>query len=161
MIMRAALTGVLLLLAGCGLQPIYADGRQGVAAQSLATVTVGPIPERSGQLLREELLRRMQPGGNPTYRLDVALKEKIEGFGIRGDESVARERVSLIATYRLIDLATDQVVLEEIASSDAGIDVVRSEFAVVAAEQTATERNTLAVAERIVNRLALHFRTKP
>lgn len=163
--MRALAASLLLIglglpLAGCGLQPIYAEGQQGVAARSLAMVAVSPIPERSGQMLQAALLRQMQPSGTPAYRLDVVLEEKIEGFGIRGDESVARERVSLIATYRLVDVATDQVVLEDSAKSDAGIDVVRSEFAVVEAERTAAERNVQAVANRIVGRLALFFRTQ-
>lgn len=147
-------------LAGCGLQPIYAQGQQGVAAQSLATVAIAPIPERSGQMLQDELLRRMRPEGTPAYRLDVVLEEKIEGFGIRGDESVARERVSMIATYRLVNVATNEVVLQDIAKSDAGIDVVRSEYAVVEAERTAAERNAHAVANRIISRLALFFRTQ-
>ncbi len=154
------LIGLSLPLAGCNLQPIYAQGQQGVAARSLATVAISPIPERSGQLIQEELLRRMQPTGTPAYRLDVILEEKIEGFGIRGDESVARERVSMTATYRLVDLATDKPVLEDVAESDAGIDVVRSEFAVVEAERTASERNAHAVANRIITRLALFFRTQ-
>lgn len=163
--MRALAASLLLIglglpLAGCGLQPIYAQGQQGVAAQSLAMVAVSPIPERSGQMLQAELLRRMQPEGSPAYRLDVVLEEKVEGFGIRGDESVARERVSMTATYRLVDVATDKVVLEDIAKSDAGVDVVRSEYAVVEAERTAAERNTQAVANRIISRLALHFRTQ-
>ena len=163
--MRALAASLLLIglglpLAGCGLQPIYAEGRQGVAAQSLATVAISPIPERSGQMLQAELLRRMRPEGTPAYRLNVVLEEKIEGFGIRGDESVARERVSMTATYRLVDVATDQVVLEDIAKSDAGVDVVRSEYAVVEAERTAAERNANAVANRIIGRLALFFRTQ-
>ncbi|MCH8684117.1 LPS assembly lipoprotein LptE [Pedomonas mirosovicensis] len=154
------LTGLGSALAGCGLQPIYAEGRQGVAAEQLSMVAVSPIAERSGQMLQEELLRQLQPDGSPAYRLDVALQERIEGFGIRGDESVARERVSLTATYRLVDVATDKVLLEDVASSDAGIDVVRSEYAVVAAERTAFERNTRAIANRIITRLALYFRTQ-
>lgn len=163
--MRALAASLLLIglglpLAGCGLQPIYAEGQQGVAARSLAMVAVSPIPERSGQMLQAELLRRMQPTGSPAYRLDVVLEEKIEGFGIRGDESVARERISMIATYRLVDVATDKVVLEDIAKSDAGVDVVRSEYAVVEAERTAAERNAHAVANRIISRLALYFRTQ-
>ncbi|MGK2285391.1 LPS assembly lipoprotein LptE [Pedomonas sp. V897] len=154
------LIGLGLPLAGCGLQPIYAEGREGVAAEQLSLVAVSPIADRSGQMLREELLRQIQPQGTPAYRLDVTLQERIEGFGIRGDESVARERVSLTATYRLVNVETDEIVLEDVARSDAGIDVVRSEYAVVAAERTAFERNTRAIASRIITRLALYFRTQ-
>lgn len=146
-------------LTGCGLQPIYADGSQGVAAQQLAGIEVPLLPERAGQLLRDELLRVIRPDGQVRYRLDIKMAETIEGFGIRGDESVARKRVSLVADYQLVDIASNQVVLADRARADAGIDVVQSEYAVVAAEQTARERNATVAARAIAARLGLHFRT--
>jgi LPS-assembly lipoprotein len=47
-------------------------------------------------------------------------------------------------------------VLDATAGSDAGIDVVSSEYATVAAEQTALERLSTEVADQIVSRLALY-----
>jgi LPS-assembly lipoprotein len=47
------------------------------------------------------------------------------------------------------------VVLDATAGSDAGIDVVSSEYATVAAEQTAAERLSEVVADQIVSRLGL------
>ena len=58
------------------------------------------------------------------------------------------------ARYRLVDLANGAVVLDATAGSDAGIDVVSSEYATVAAEQTAVERLAEVVADQIVARLA-------
>ena len=58
------------------------------------------------------------------------------------------------ARYRLVDLSNGAVVLDATAGSDAGIDVVSSEYATVAAEQTAVERLVLVVADQIVARLA-------
>jgi LPS-assembly lipoprotein len=48
------------------------------------------------------------------------------------------------------------VVLDATAGSDAGIDVVSSEYATVAAEQTAAERLADIVADQIVARLAVY-----
>ena len=50
------------------------------------------------------------------------------------------------------------VVLDATAGSDAGIDVVQSEYATIAAEQTALERLSVIVADEIVQRLALYAR---
>ena len=47
------------------------------------------------------------------------------------------------------------VVLDATAGSDAGIDVVSSEYATVAAEQTALERLAEVVADQIIARLGL------
>ena len=48
------------------------------------------------------------------------------------------------------------VVLDATAGSDAGIDIVSSEYATVAAEQTALEQLADIVADQIVARLALY-----
>jgi LPS-assembly lipoprotein len=54
------------------------------------------------------------------------------------------------------------VVLDATAGSDAGIDVVSSEYATTAAEQTALERLAGVVADQIVARLAMFgARTAP
>lgn len=155
-----ALTLVLpLLLAACQLAPVYSGGSQGVAARSLAQIEVAPIPERAGFLVRDRLTQRTgaATGGEaPAYRLDVKLDDRIEGFGVRGDNSIIRERRTLRARYQLVDLATGKTLLDATAASDAGIDVVSSEFAVVAAEQTALERLADDLAEQIIARVARH-----
>jgi LPS-assembly lipoprotein len=62
----------------------------------------------------------------------------------------------LRARYQLIDVRNGMVVLDATAGSDAGIDIVSSEYATVAAEQTALENLTDIVADQIVARLALY-----
>lgn len=153
MIRMVQAAALLCLAAGCGMQPIYAGGARGASATALAGVAVSPIPERIGQLVREDLLRRMNRGGAAAYRLDISLSETTEGFGIRGDESVARERVTLIADYTLIDSRTNAVVDSGRARSDAAIDVVRSDYANVVAERAASERNARLVADQIIGRI--------
>ncbi len=146
-----------LALSGCGLRPLYADGGSGRVATSLRSVAVGPIPDRAGWLVRNALVDRL--GGeaeSPAYRLEVELDDDITGFGIRGDRSTTRERRTLRARYRLRELATGSVVLDATAGSDAGIDVVSSEYATVAAEQSALERLSAVIADQMVARLGLY-----
>jgi LPS-assembly lipoprotein len=159
--MRAIALACLLTLGGCGLQPMYAGGASGKVASSLSSIQVAPIPERAGWLVRNALVDRL--GGetsNPAYRLEVELDDDLTGFGIRGDSSVTRERRTMRARYRLVELASGQVVLDATAGSDAGIDVVSSEYATVAAEQTAQERLALMVADQMASRLALFVRNR-
>ena len=156
---RAAAIALLLSLTACGLQPMYAGGGSGAVATSLGSVQVGPIPERAGWLVRNALVDRL--GGetdNPAYRLDVELDDDLSAFGIRGDSAVTRERRTLRARYRLVDLRDGEVVLDATAGSDAGIDVVSSDYATIAAEQTAQERLAAVVADQMVARLALFMR---
>jgi len=161
MIRRVALP-LLLLLSGCGLRPMYAGGSGGPVASSLSAISVAPIPERAGWLMRNALIDRL--GGenkDAPYRLEVDLDDDISGFGIRGDRSVTRERRTLRARYRLVQASSGQVLLDATAGSDAGIDVVSSPYATVAAEQTALERLSRVVADQIVARLALYASSRP
>ena len=60
-----------------------------------------------------------------------------------------------------MDLGSGRIVLDASAGADAGIDVVSSEYATVAAEQTALENLSRQVADRIVSNLALTLRAAP
>lgn len=146
-------------LSGCQLRPLYSGGSSGPVAEMLRHVEVAPIPGRAGWLVFSKLKERLgerQDGGGPAFRLNVELDDQIIGLAIRGDRAVTRERRILRARYQLVQLATGQVLLDATAGSDAGIDVVSSEYATVAAEQTAEERLADILASDIVNRLGLY-----
>ena len=145
-----------LALSGCGLHPLYGGGSGSTVATTLRSVEVAPIEGQVGWLMHNKLMDRLGPGGGPPiYRLEVELDDNITGFGIRGDRAVTRERRTLRARFRLVNLSSGGVVLDATAGSDAGIDVVSSEYATVAAEQTAVERLSDVVADQIVARLGL------
>jgi LPS-assembly lipoprotein len=151
---------LLAVLGGCGLQPMYAGGGSGAVAQGLAAIDVPPIEGRAGWLVRNALNERLgqRDGVAPRYRLDVLLDDKLEGLGLLTGETIGRERRTLRARYQLVDLASGRIVVDATAGSDAGIDVVSSEFATIAAEQTALENLSREVADRIVTRVTVALR---
>lgn len=145
-------------LAGCALRPVYAGGASGATARSLAAIEVAAIAGREGWLVRNALRDRLGQGGievAPRYRLDVVLDDELEALGLLTDDTTGRERRILRARFQLIDLGTGAVVLDATAGSDAGIDVVGSEYATIAAEEAALENLAEVVAERIGTRLTL------
>ena len=153
-----------LSLSACGLHPLYSGGTSGTVATTLRAVQVGPIEGQVGWLVRNKIVDRLGESGTatPQYRLDVKLDDNITGYGIRGDRAVTRERRTLRARYQLVNLTTGGVVLDATAGSDAGIDVVSSEYATVAAEQSAAEHLADGVADQIVARLGIYAaRTVP
>ncbi len=158
----AALSLPLGSLTGCGLHPLYEGGTSGIAATGLRSVEVAPIPQRSGWLTRNALVDRLG-GEHPAarYRLEVEIDDALIGFGIRGDAAATRERRTLRARYRLVERESGAVLLDATAGSDAGIDVVSSEYATVAAEQNAAERLSQLVADQIVARLARYMSAAP
>ena len=147
-----------LALGGCGLHPLYGGGSAGPVATTLRSIAVAPIPGQAGWLVRSKLVDRLgQPdGGAAAYRLDVTLDDNITAFGLRSDRAATQERRTLRARFQLVDASNGMVVLDATAGSDAGIDIVSSEYATVAAEQTALENLTDIVADQIVSRLALY-----
>ena len=155
---RFALLPLLLLLSACGLHPLYGGGSGGQVAGLLSTVQVGPIEGQPGWLVRTKLIDRLGESGEarPQYRLDVTLDDNLTSYGLRADRAATQERRTLRARYQLVDLANGMVVLDETAGSDASVDVVSSEYATVAAEQSALENLSGIVADQIVARLAIY-----
>ena len=126
------------------------------SGMSISAVTTFLLSPLFGLLI--DRLGSSRRTGPARYRLDVRLDDKLEGLGLLSDDTVTRERRTLRARYQLVDLATGQIVLDETVGLDAGIDVVSSEYATVAAENTALENLTKEVSDRIVTRIALKLR---
>lgn len=144
---------------GCALSPVYGGGARSAAAETLGAIAVPAIPNRSGYFVRQALLDRIGRGSETRYRLDVRLDDDITGLGVRGDDSITRERRTLRARWQLVELASGNAVIDATARSDSGIDVVGSEYAVVAAETDALERLAVELAEDIAARIAIYARS--
>ncbi|MEO1488237.1 MAG: LPS assembly lipoprotein LptE [Pseudomonadota bacterium] len=158
----ASLVASALALSACGLEPMYAGGSSASVAQGLAAIDVPAIPGRDGWLVRNALVERFSAGGeaSPVYRLDVRLDDSLEALGVLNDDTISRERRILRSRYQLVDLRTGEILLDATAGSDAGIDVVSSEYATIAAEQTALENLAKEVAERMATQVALTLRER-
>jgi len=157
MMRRSVIALALLSLGGCGLRPLYAGGGSGAVAATLGSVTVAPIAGQQGWLVRNKLVERFGEAGAgaATYRLDVTLDDNITTFGVRSDQAATQERRTLRARFQLVNLNNGMVVLDATAGSDATLDIVSSEYATVAAEQTALENLSETLADQITARVAL------
>ena len=149
-------------LTACGLSPMYAGGSSAGVAQGLAAVEIPAIEGRGGWLVKNALEARLGIAGQaaPQYRLDVRLDDSLQALGVLNDDTISRERRILRARYQLVDIATGAILLDTTAGSDAGIDVVSSEYATIAAEQKALENLALEVADRMATQIALTLRAQ-
>ena len=156
----AALLASALLLAGCSLTPVYSGGRSSAAAEMIAATEIPLIEGDAGFLVRQALLHRFSASGSENagaggrYRLNVRLDDNITGFGVRGDDAITRESRTLRARWQLVDTTNEVTLIDATERSDAGIDVVSSEYAVVAAESDALDRLAEDIATRITARIA-------
>lgn len=153
---RALLTLMALLaLSGCGLRPLYSGGSGGPVASTLSRIEVAPLEGKAGWLvanaLKDRLPRSSEP---PLYRVEIKLDDQLAALGVRRDDTVTRERRTLRARYQLVELARGTVLLDATAGSDVGLDAVGSDYATLAAENSALERLAPIIADEIVARLA-------
>lgn len=156
-----ALLGLILLaLPGCGFRPLY-GGLEGSQRQAqLASISITPIQTRLGAELRNDLIDRLTPNGEPDkphYRLDLTLSEQKTGVGIQPDASVSRWNYTLTADYRLIDLTTNKQVHKGRTQSITAYNVAASQFATLSAAQDAERRAAIDVSNEIEMALALYF----
>ncbi len=160
---RAMALGLAALVGGCGFHPVY-----GVAGphQALASVYVGIIPNRSGQLLRQALQARLQgasTGVAQKYVLSVFYAEAIEGLGVQNDNSTTRNRNVGSATWSLHSVADPGVAIAKgMVRSVDGYNVIDEQFFYQDLQQDAVEhRLAEALADQIVLNLGLYFDKHP
>lgn len=147
-------------LAGCGFRPLYGDVPGAVPEPRLAAVDIGLIADRSGQVLRNRLLTRMQPRGPvdpPTHVLDIDLVESRTGIAVQRDETATRTNLTVIAHLALTDLETGELALVQSVSAYASYDTLLAEYATLSAERDARERAVIDLAERIATVIALYL----
>jgi LPS-assembly lipoprotein len=162
---RLACLGTLTMLTGCGFQPIYmrtASGKAGPAQRELATVFVGNIPDRPGQVLRQALQERLGDDAGPAlaYDLNVTFSISGEGIAVLNDAIATRIRFVGSANWVLVSRDPKRTVL---ASGNAravdALNIFDSQY-FAADLETETEQRRIAenIATQIATRLGVYFR---
>ncbi|HVC60870.1 MAG TPA: LPS assembly lipoprotein LptE [Acetobacteraceae bacterium] len=155
-------------MAGCGFQPVYmptASGRAGPAQRELAAIDVGLIPDRPGQLLRQDLQERLaaDSGGTP-HRYDLAVSFSIagEGIGVEPDSLATRIRLTGTAQWTLTARDPSQTrVTSGSARAIDGVNVLDQQyFAADLDNEVVQRRLAAAVADQIAMQLAVFFRRR-
>ena len=148
-----------LATAACGFQPLHGTSDSGTRADAaLAQIGVDPIADPTGQDLRNRLIDQLTPAGlaaDPRYTLTVTLTEDRDRYGFEADREVTRERLRLVAEYRLVDRRDGGIVLSERARTDVAYDVVQSDYALVTARPAARRQAVDQLAGDMTRRLSL------
>jgi LPS-assembly lipoprotein len=153
---KLAVLAACLLLEACGFHPMYGKS----LAPQLSSVYVEQIAERDGYELRNSLIDALHSDGDPAgknYRLKVVLNESSQGIALQNDASITRYNNRLDARYTLSD-ASGNVLTSGSQTELSAYNVVASPYATLVAEQDASKRAALDVAERIHLDLGVWFR---
>jgi len=151
-------------LSGCGFQPLYGGGggrgAPGPAVAGLAETRIALIADRNGQILRNHLLDQMNPKGSPAqprYELRIGLAERRDNIGLAIDDSATYARLTLSASFALVELAGGQPAFTGTSRWTSGFTVVPSHFANIASEADARSRAVREIGDDIRQQLALFF----
>lgn len=148
----------LLGLTACGFEPLYGDQEQGTPTEDLLSqVSVPPLEGRLGQLVRIELTNRLtpKPAPAPVYTVNVELTKSKQGLAVRRDATATRANLIISATFALTFVGETEKLTSGVVRSSNGYDILRSDFATLAAENDARRRGARDVANEIVSRIAI------
>ena len=162
---RFLLLGTALGLSGCGFHPLYgstAGGAANPAEAGLSEISIGLIPERSGQLLRQALQERFERGGTgAAARYDLTVGYGISGdaLAIQPDSSVSRVRLVGSATWVLTAQDPQRRTLTNgLARAMDAFNVINSQLFAADLDSEAVQRRLAeAVADQITLQLASWF----
>ena len=148
-----------LVLAGCGYRPMYGSSATspGVAG-SLSSISIPEPTDRTGQLIRNELISSMQTGrGEDKYMLNLTTTLADNGVILDKQPSVGRQAILITTSYELVDRSTGKILTKGTTFARVPYDVVRQPFADMQAQKDATERAAREVGADIRTRLATYF----
>jgi LPS-assembly lipoprotein len=156
----AGLTG-LVVLGGCGFQPLYGPTASGAQlGEVMRSVDISLIPGRVGQRIRNELIFVSTGGGEaaqPKYRLDIAVRESVLNTAVERTGDPKGQIFQLYSQFKLIRLADNKVVLEGTNNARAAYDKADSVFADIRAKRDAEDRSARTISESIRTRIAAYF----
>ncbi len=154
-----AAVALALTAAGCGFSPLY--GERGAVADALAQVRIAQIADRTGQQLRNHLLLRLSPRGqpnNPAYVLKVRLVETGRALGVRRDDVATRANLEIDAAYVLERAGDGKALISSSVSSTTSYNILDSEFGTLKAEANARARAVHDLSDALTTRLAVYLR---
>lgn len=149
------------MVASCGFTPLYAERGSASVTADLAGLDVRAPDTKLGRELKYNLLDLLSSSGNPpsnpAYVVELAPTVYDEDLAIERDADVTRKNLVMVVPFRLVDTATDAVIMRSTARSRSSYNRVDSEFANIVAAQDAESRIARAIADDIRLQLSIHF----
>ena len=130
-------------VSACGFRPLYGDFAQGSSGAKFLNVEIGITKDRSGQLLRNELIRLLyggRPALKPEYRLVMELIENKTSLAVKKSAFATRGNLTMVGQYWLFDVSTGAEALAGSSEVTVSYNILDSEFASLLGEKNARNR---------------------
>ncbi len=160
---KALLLLPLLVLVGCGFEPMY--GRQEKTASSgslLGGIAIEPVSGRPGQLFTAELEDQLNPQGkvpsDPKYRLQPTLTLREAAIGVARDGTVSRYNIYLDSYYKLYRTSDNQLMtsgnLRHVSSYN---NILNEYYSTYVAQEDAYKRGVTELAKLFRQRIGAYL----
>jgi LPS-assembly lipoprotein len=152
--------GVSVVLGGCGFRPVFGPQADAAGHIELGAIDVPILGGRSGQLLRQALVERIERAGGSSpklYDLVVSYTSSAEGIATQRDSSISRYRMTGSATWVLVTQdVLRRTVAKGVARAADGYNPIGVQFFGTELEIEQVQRRMVEqVAEQLVLQLAL------
>lgn len=128
-------------------------------SQEMAQISIEPISQRFGQIMRNELIDLLTPRGtpkSPKYRLFVHLTEKrISDQALRSDITATRKMVRYKVGYYMTE-GTEQVLKGD-SIAYVSYDILANPYSTTMAQKKGDEDAAKIIANDIALRLGAYF----
>lgn len=147
--------------AGCAFHPLYGrneDPKKPAVADKMASIRIVMIQDRAGQKLRNELMSRLNPHGEPAapeYELTVKLYESVGGLASSLDGTATLAELDASATYYLTLPGGGAYAGWALATT--ATDFLGARYASVASERDAEDRALAEIADKITSQIAIYL----
>lgn len=144
---------------GCGFSPLYGKGGGGESdpsvAREMAAVRILPIKNRLGQQVRNALVQRITPQGEPgdyRYTLAIEVNEDAADLGYRRDSFATLGSLTLSASFSLT--GGGAALGGGVSRTTIYFDYLGPRYASLAAERDAEERAIVQLADDLRSQIA-------
>lgn len=155
-----------LTLSGCGFRPMYggysaAADQSAQSATALSTIAIDVIPDREGQVLRNDLMDRFYETGapvSPTARLhiDKVNITKTE-LDLTKSSEATRAQLHVKIHMALTDPSNGQTLLLRDLQTVTSYNILESEFATRVTEDSALQSALHDIARQVELNLSLYY----
>lgn len=161
-----------LVLSACGFEPLYVERSQDEGwyyngkfdtsiTDEMARIKVEPIAERIGQLIRNELLDKFTPKGQPqkpAYRLVVDnIKKTVVEQAMRNDITASRERVEYQIQYFLYNIADGKELVKGDSLVYLSYDIMDNPYSTTFSQKKVEKDAAQILANDISLRMGAYF----
>ena len=149
----------ILFIQGCGFQPLYSKNNQ-INLPEFSKIIISPIPDRSGQILRNHLLFALNPKGEPIrpiYSLNIKLIESTASLAVRKDAIATRANLMVGTEFSLNNIKDEKSLYAGKYNITVSYNILDTEYATIAVKKNALSRGLLEISHGIRNQLGVYF----